>query len=100
VTTPNTLTPAPKVGDQVMPHEGLIWAGKTVPLVPHTVVAVQDERHRLADAHVVVLQMTSLVDWAVKAGHRINTEIGAHVGFDDVTPIADAEWFDLAGCLR
>lgn len=56
--------PAPRVGDVVVPRDGLTWCGKPVPATPHVVVEVVDYRDQGVPECVVVV-----IEQHAHAGH-------------------------------
>ena len=57
-----------------------------MPWLPHTVVATWDHRRAGApDDHVIVLQLTADVAYAVSMDQPIDTQHGAMAGLDDIT---------------
>ena len=79
--------PLPAVGTQVMPKPSARGRdGKQVPQASHTVVATWDHRRDGEPAdHVIVVQLTALVQLATFNGTPIDTENGAYLGLDDIT---------------
>lgn len=78
--------PLPAVGTQIMPNPAARWNGKPMPQTAHIVVATWDHRRDGEPAdHVIVVQLASLVQYAVQSSEPINTEHGAYLGLDDIT---------------
>lgn len=77
----------PKLGDRVIPGPGLMWHGRPIPRIPHTVVAIHDYRPQLPDC-IVIVHESVVHHYLLMDGFEINPSFGVPLLLSELTPCA------------